>query len=270
MQASNHDKPGFHIATIANRLDEYAAMKASFLQAGFTEPACRYTLLDNSNGNNHEPYSAINRLIAATTEPYLIVCHQDIRLDQGHGYERLTQLLAELTALDNKWAAAGNAGGRVHEATSHLVDPHGAHNTAPLPHEVYTLDENLLILRMSRKPAASPGLSGFHLYGADVCLNSMRQGYTSYIIDFRLTHLSGGSPESDAFAQAKQKFEAYWSRRFWLCLLKTTCTELTLSRLPVVRTQLLNKVNRSRVYNHINLYYKAANFANRFRSNKNS
>ena len=73
----------FHICTIANKLDMYAEMNASFIEAGFTEEKCRYSLFDNSQGNSYEPYSALKFIQANTSEPYIIFCHQDILLDQG-------------------------------------------------------------------------------------------------------------------------------------------------------------------------------------------
>ena len=255
----------FHIATIANRLDEYEAMKASFLQNGFDESVCRYTLLDNSTGNHHEPYSAIRLLLESTPEPYLIVCHQDVRLDQGHGFEQLAQALQSLQETDPHWAVAGNAGGRAEQSYLNLVDPNADHRLDTLPLQVYALDENFLILRPRQGITSSQTLTGFHLYGTDLCLNAMRRKRACYVIDFRLRHLSAGNIDSAEFAKGKQQFEAYWGRHFWLCLLRTPCTELTLSRLRFIRACVARRRIRSKITNHINTYYRLARIASFFR-----
>ena len=95
----------FCICTIANDLPQYEAMRQSLTEAGFTEERCRFVLLDNSASNAFEPYSAINRVLDEAAEPYVIACHQDILLDQGHGFE---QLVAQIELLNRKHPNWGN------------------------------------------------------------------------------------------------------------------------------------------------------------------
>ena len=72
----------FHICTIAKLLAMYEAMKSSFLEAGFNEDRCRYSILNNSKENIYEPYSTFNSIHLNTVEPYIIFCHQDVPLKQ--------------------------------------------------------------------------------------------------------------------------------------------------------------------------------------------
>src|SRR2546423_9119907 len=88
----------------------YDEMRESFEQAGFTEEKCRYTLFDNTEGNRHEPYAAINAALDEGDEPYLVFCHQDVRADRGDGYQELLAAIRSLDSERPEWAVAGNAG----------------------------------------------------------------------------------------------------------------------------------------------------------------
>ncbi len=227
----------FHICTVTNDREQYAAMQASFIAAGFDQSRCRYTLFDNSQGNVYEPYSVISRMRAETPEPYLIVCHQDLLLNQGHGYDQLVKALAELDRCHPCWAIAGNAGiNHDYRPTLRLNDPNRVQQWAGrFPVQVQTLDENFLVIKTAAPVGCSPELSGFHFYGADLCLNAQKQGYSCYVIDFHLTHLSEGNPHSAAFMAARHQFQARWNREFNFCCVQTTCNTVILSRYPWLR-----------------------------------
>lgn len=193
----------FRIATFVNDAELYKEMRASFEAAGFVVPIARYTI------ETGDPYEAVTRLGTAY-EPYVILVHQDVRCDQGDTAGKLTVALEQLTALDDSWVVAGNAGGtKEHGLVRHVSDPHGTDWTDGLPARVVTLDENLLILRTARSPHCSERLSGFHLYGSDVCLNAERDGSSCYVVDFRASHLSPGS--GDGLDAAAERFAARWS-----------------------------------------------------------
>ena len=220
-------QPRFHICTLVTNWPQYEAMKATFLDAGFDSISSRYTTFDNSHSNKFEPYSLINRLMVETPESYLILCHQDILLDQGHGRERLEQIVEELEQADPRWAVLGNAGCTdTFEFVVRIVDPTRwqdldnplttdrplTHGKMP-PQPVHSLDENFLVLKTAAKVHASPQLSGFHLYATDLCLNARLAGHTCYVVDFNLTHLSPGNFGED-FQKARLLFIERWNREF--------------------------------------------------------
>lgn len=218
----------FRIATFVNDEGQYAAMRSSFETAGFSAPLVRFTVEEG------EPYAGITRL-GRSEEPYVLLIHQDVRCDWGETPESLQARLAELTAADPDWTVAGNAGGsppsfraRLEELTGadlariapggrglnpvrHISDPHGTTWASGLPRRVLALDENTLILRTERRPACSAELSGWHLYGADLVLNAEVKGGTAYVIDFRLTHLSGGKTEG--YEESKRRLFEHWEIR---------------------------------------------------------
>ena len=188
----------FRIASFVNRPELYVAMRQSFEAAGFVEPLAHYTV------ETGDPYTAITRLGQAD-EPYVILVHQDVFCDQGFTASDLLARLEELTKLDDRWAIAGNSGGDSdHQLRLHLNHPDCQFRSTRLPHQVVTLDENMLILRTARRPHCSPELSGFHLYGADACLHAAQDGSTCYVIDFPVTHLSNGN--EDGRTEAMRSF----------------------------------------------------------------
>lgn len=212
-------------------------MRASFEAAGFVEPHARYTI------ETEEPFGAVTGLGQAD-EPYVILVHQDVRCDLGYTIDDLEQRLEELTALDDKWAIAGNAGADIdHQIWLHLDEPPHRFRSSELPHRVVTLDENMLILRTDRAPRCSTALSGFHLYGADTCLNAAEDGSSCYVIDFPVTHLSHGS--ENGRKDAMRRFCKHWSR-FPPRYLRVTWGVLVLSGSRVVRRALYDPLIRRR------------------------
>ena len=106
------------------------------------------------------------------------------------GSRTCSRPIRDLEGRDDRWAVAGNAGGsRALRVIRSVTDPHGGGTGDPLPAGVHSLDENFLVIRTGTGVRCSPQLSGFHLYGTDLCLNALEQGRQPYVIDFRLRHL---------------------------------------------------------------------------------
>lgn len=223
------------IITISNNAGQYAAMKASFIAAGFDESRVRFTRLDNSEGNRHEPYEVLRTLDTLGEEPTVILCHQDIRLDLGDGFDALMAILREMDRRDPRWAVLGNAGSsRRARLVRYLDDPYGRHRDAGLPRRAMSLDENLLIIRRGAGPLASDGLSGFHLYGTDACLCATMNGRTCYVVPFLLTHLSAGNAASSDFNVAKERLIEVWKPRVLSLVIITTCTPIAIGATPAI------------------------------------
>ncbi len=227
----------FHIATVANDARQYQEMRSSFERAGFTEEWCRYTLFDNTEENRYEPYAAMNAALQDGSEPYVILCHQDVRTDRGDGRRELLEALEGLERERPHWAVAGNAGiAPDFVVVARISDPHRAdQRTHPLPRRVTTLDENFLVVRRDSHIRSSPELRGFHFYAADICLHAARAGFGCFVVDFHLTHLSGGSIGSTEFREAARAFSRRWSREFAFCCLRTTAATVFLSRYATLR-----------------------------------
>lgn len=223
----------YTIATLVTDLAQYDAMRASFMAGGFTGPDCEYITVDNTGPAQACAYSGLNAALAAARGTYVILCHQDVRLI-ADDRATLEACLAGLDARDPAWALAGNAGG---VAPGHLAlritDPHGAdQKVGPFPARVMSLDENFIVVKRSARVGFSADLTGFHFYGPDICLNAAVAGYTAYVIDFHLAHLSGGTKRASFFT-ARDAFRAKWSRALAPRWIQTTCALIRLSGDPV-------------------------------------
>lgn len=212
----------FHICTIANNLKQYSEMKQSFLASGFDEKRCRYSLFDNSKQNFFDPYETFNFIQKSTIEPYIIFCHQDLLLNQNDRFEELVECLEELEQIDPNWAIVGNAGvNSQYELVARITDPN---NTADwqggFPQQVHSLDENFLLIKTAADLEASSVLKGFHFYATDLCLNAIFKEHSCYVIDFHLTHLSGGNL-NETFWATQKLFYNRWRNQFHFAYLKT-------------------------------------------------
>lgn len=219
---SGSDGPVYSIASLVNDPGQHREMQRSFEGGGFTSPDCEYLTANYPV----DGYEALNGLLERARGTYVILCHQDVRL-LSDGRLRLDQCLADLENRDPSWALAGNAGGVTPgKLAIRITDPHGSdRRVGALPARVSSLDENFIVVRRSARLGFSRDLKGFHLYGADICLVSGILGYSAYVIDFHLQHLSPGRKDA-SFAVAEASFRAKWAGALQPRWIQTTCTLL--------------------------------------------
>ena len=222
-------KPRFSIATLVNDEAQYSAMVASFRAGGFTGPEVEFLAARSAPSAS----LGLNALLARARGDIVILCHQDVRLlaDQR---DELEHRLAELSGRDPGWALAGNAGGVAPgQLAMSITDPHGrGRRMGTLPARVMSLDENFIVVRAEAGIRLSRDLDGFHLYGADICLVADVLGWSAWVIDFHIEHLSPGKKDA-SFALAERRFRAKWSRALRPRWMQTTCTLLRLSGNPI-------------------------------------
>ena len=225
----HNNMPSFTIATLVTDAEEYANMQRSFKEGGFTEPACEFLTLDNTGTLQTSAYLGLNQMLDDAAGRYVLLCHQDVRLIED-GYDRLTHLLEELESHDPTWAVAGNAGGQgPGRIAIRISDPHGeGQHLGNLPAKVAALDENFMVVKREARIGFSRDLDGFHMYGADLCLVAHTLGYSTYVINFHLRHLSGGNISPD-FLRSEAAFRKKWSRAFRPRWIQTTCTLIFVS-----------------------------------------
>jgi hypothetical protein len=221
--------PIFSICTLVTNHAEYRAMVESFTAGGFTAEYAEFLYLDNSATNNWDAFRGIQRFICVARGHYVILCHQDIRLINDD-CAVLQERLAALDGLDADWALAGNAGATANGSlVIRISDPHGEdQRRGPFPTQVVSLDENFIILRRDALVSVSAGLSGFHFYGTDMCLQARCAGRSAWAIDFHLRHLSEGRVDA-SFHEAQRALEAHYDKLLSLPWnIRTTCTKLIL------------------------------------------
>jgi hypothetical protein len=223
----------YSICTIVTRPDQYAEMVDSFRNRGFEEPNCEFLFLDNSSGNAFDAYTGNNVFLNVARGQFVVLCHQDVLL-LGDGRETLDRTLDNLSRLDSTWGICGNAGVNDRGPAIRITDPYGVdQKIGELPAKVRSLDENFLIVRRSANVALSRDLHGFHLYGTDICLVADVLGYSCYVIDFHLLHKSAGVRD-DQFYVIRSNFVRKYKRAFRSRWIKTTCTTIFISGIPLI------------------------------------
>jgi len=91
------------------RWDDYRACRDSFLAGGFDPEFCEYLVVDNSQGNKADAYTALNDFLQVASAEIIVIHHQDIAL-LDDDVAVFSARLEELTALDPTWGVCGNAG----------------------------------------------------------------------------------------------------------------------------------------------------------------
>jgi len=237
--------PIFSILTLVNRPDLYEALLESFKAHKFDAPRTEYIYIDNSESNRCDAYAGLGLLIAKARGRYLILCHQDVRcVDQG-----FDDLLARIKSLDKAephWALAGNAGrDREGRPLMCISDRSGANQReGDLPAEAVSLDENFIVLKRSAQLAPSVDLKGWHLYGADLCLQARMRGLKALVIDFHLLHESGTLRIDQSYFDCLEALEAKYASLFRTRTIYTTCLAATVSANPLAR--MLARLKRMR------------------------
>lgn len=188
-------------------------MLQSFIQAGFTETICEFLYIDNIAQNTFDAYQGLNYFLQEAHGELIIICHQDVLINL-HRIENLENRIAEIEKLDPTWAILSNAGGienNLYQRVSvHINYANNFKQTAgELPQKVCSVDENFIVIKKVANLALSSNLSGFHLYGLDLCLIAELLGFNAYAIDFLLTHKSYGNPDKSyaiVLQSLKQKY----------------------------------------------------------------
>jgi hypothetical protein len=210
----------FSICTIVTDMNEYELMKKSFINNGF-EAECEYLIADNTGGNIFDGYSAIRRFLQESKAQYTIVVHQDVRCDDK--IDVLINCLEDLEQKDKTWAVCGNAGGIDYKNVAFYLNNNGdVRKTRQLPVKVFSLDENLLIIKTGALLSVSSDIKSFHFYGTDICVTADFLGYSAYVIPFMVQHLSKGNL-NDMYLK-KPAFLKKYAKKFRPRFIQTTCT----------------------------------------------
>jgi hypothetical protein len=226
--------PDYSICTLVTDAAQYRSCLDSFRAAGFTAPDCEFLYADNTAGNAFDGYTGLNRFLATARGRTIILCHQDILL-RPHGRTQLDACIADMHRRDPCWAVLGSAGARPDGTLAlRMTDPRNpAPNETPVPARCISLDEAFLVVRAEANLALSRDLEGFHLYGTDLCLIADILGWTAWIIDFQLHHLSPGNTGA-AFDAARTDMIRKYRRALRPRIIATTCTTMPLTSSPLL------------------------------------
>ena len=125
-----------------------------------------------------------------------------------------------------------------------ISDPHGENiNVGQFPAKVKSLDENFIVVKKEAALSISNDMSGFHLYGTDMCILAEILGYNAYVIDFHLRHNSGGNINK-SFDDSKQSLLNKYEKALNSKYIRSTCTKMI-----ITSNRTLNKMlNKSLFY----------------------
>jgi hypothetical protein len=252
----------YSICTMVTDYSEYLEMCLTFSRSGFDKADCEYLYIDNSNRQTMDGFSGMNFFLNNAAGDYIILCHQDVRLDFDRR-EKLDEVIQSLAKRDPNWALCGNSGGiRPGRMAIRITDPHGAdQRRGELPARVVSLDENFIVVRRSANLALSRDLSGLHLFGIDLCVIADILGWNAYVVDFHLHHLSGGGRVNRSsrvdyaklVPQRKQMIERY-RRKLSDRLIKSPSTIVYLTR-SATRSSVMNLRLVTRVLERLGRYW---------------
>lgn len=160
-----------------------------------------------------DPESAakgLNDGIKASKESIIVCCHQDVILPLDF-IDRLTEKLLMypdfgVMGVAGRAANFDPAGGCI------LADgtPYCERKEA----EVLVLDECLLIIRRDSGLMFNEELTGFHCYGADICLRSALKGLKNYALDISVRHMSQTGTAGPGYWQAMAYIKERYAKEF--------------------------------------------------------
>lgn len=152
---------------------------------------------------------------------WLACIHQDVYLPAG--WDR--KLLDQLQAAERQFGPIGVAGvygvgpairqnGALGAERIGWVVDRGRvlHERPKLPARVATLDELLLVVPKDTPLRFDPDL-GFHLYGADLCLQAAERGLAVVVIEAPCYHNSRNIGLPEAFFKSAEVFARKWQHR---------------------------------------------------------
>ncbi|MBN2760809.1 MAG: FkbM family methyltransferase [Rhodobacteraceae bacterium] len=226
-------KPSFaldySICTLVTRQEQYRLMVDSFKAQGFTASRCEFLYIDNTAHNQGDGYRGLGLLLSQARGAHVILCHQDVIAQDP--ISDLDDRIAELNVRAPDWALAGNAGvDRNRKRFFRITDRYRFDfRSEGLPAQVHALDENFLVVRAETGLRPSYDLSGFHLYGTDMCLQAAFRGNTAWVIDYHLEHTGRGAFGLDLI-QSIDAFEAKYRRVMSSSVQRTNTTTLGIGR----------------------------------------
>lgn len=175
---------------------------------------------------------AYNEAIDHSENEYLVFLHQDVYLPPSW----VSNLLYYLNKLNNKninWGVIGIAGVNKNGEVVGRLWSQGINreiNNGNEIEKVYSLDEVVIVLRKSTGLRFDENLSGFHLYGTDIVMQSAQKEYDNFVIHLPVIH-----NDKTKYLLDFSYLKAYWyMRNKWYSFLPipTTCVTITKLCLP--------------------------------------
>lgn len=223
----NHNKTWSLV--VASNSDE--VLQSCLLRSGETSLAKEIIIEHNASSAS----SAYNAGIDKTTGEIVVFAHQDVFLPIGWS-KMLFRCINQLSEIDANWAVAGLYGitesgkGVGYVYSTGLRQFVGERFIVPI--QVTSLDEMVIILRRASGLRFDEKLSGFHLYGTDICMEAEKHGMGNYVLPCFAIHNSIGIKYLPlSFWKAYIYLRKKWKYKLPI---KTPCTTITYGCIPIM------------------------------------
>jgi SAM-dependent methyltransferase len=197
--------------TFAACVNDHDQLESNLLRSPCLEPGTPHEVIlmrDQTSAAD-----GFNTVLEKARHDLVVFVQQDLYLPRGWD----SRFLEQVHAAERQYRSIGVAGvfgytfgpdgttslGRVLDRQMLYAMP------APLPARVDGLDEIVLAVRRDTPLRFDPEL-GFHLYGADLCLSSRRQGLPVVVVDAPCLHNSLFAYLTPDFHRARQRLLAKW------------------------------------------------------------
>lgn len=186
-------KKKLSIVTVVNNIEQYT----NFLN-DLKLQDCKFDFeiitLPNFNNEYSSCANALNIGINLSESEYVMLCHQDLRVDASWLSDVFNKI-KNLSLNNINFGVLGFAGawkyGNEEDAVIYLKNVNEK-NTSDFK-KVQCLDELCLIVKQDNDIRFDDyTFDHFHGYGSDICLQYMNKGYENYALNCPLTHLSDG------------------------------------------------------------------------------
>lgn len=215
------------LVTCVNDFQRYdSCVRSSFQEEQRTGKA-ELIPVDNASNSLSAP-AALNQGRKKAMGKIIVFCHQDVIFPQKW-IEKLFEQISIVEKTHKKWGVLGTFGvAKNGMFAGHIIDPSGHFYCLPLPAEVQSLDEHCLIIKRDSGLCFDENLGGFHMYGADICVQALAKGLSNFAIDAPVQHLSSGKVDGN-FVEATDRLYLKWKdKNPPLTVIQTTCKMLKL------------------------------------------
>lgn len=165
----------------------------------------------------------LNEGIRKSSHNIIVMCHQDVLFSVEWHKKMLRQL--QLIG-DKNFGVVGTYGINIAgtDGVGNVISGRRMLLRGDLPALASYLDEHLLVIRRNSGLRFDESLGGFHMYGADLCLQAYMKDMSCYAINARVRHVSDNTGKNNpALAESVKWFVNKWQGRSPFKTYRTTC-----------------------------------------------
>lgn len=222
----------FSIITLVNNEKQYFDLLECLRIQDFKGPF-EIIALPNFNGEYKSCAEALNIGLDLSESKYSILCHQDLLLDKNW----LSSIFKRITDLDSQkinWGVLGMAGAITHSnidyGCNYLANEFNKdescfdffYKTFKKDFvQVQCIDELCLVVKSDNKIRFDEQVCDhYHWYGADFCLQYIKEKYNNFVINSPCIHLSDGfsnlkkKEHMDSYIEGAKSIQKKWRNDF--------------------------------------------------------